>query len=130
MSTVYFPPDMDLGQRLEEVIADAIRRKTENYDFSQDIEEAVESFNLEKKVEDEFDKAAENFDFNNHIKDAVDDFEFDFEDDAKEAVDKVVDELDIEELVEAKLEAALFRLLEKPEVAERLVKFLFDRAAS
>lgn len=105
----------------------------------------LENAGLEKEAEKACERAAENYDFDGHIDDAVRDFDFseaiekhaDFEREAEKAVDAALEVVDIEGKVEAaldakldeRLEAVLLKLLDRPEVAEKVVKVLFDVAS-
>ncbi len=120
---------MKLDEILEEAAATAMAKASENYDFGSDIEEALGNYNFDKAIEG----AAEGFDFDPAIDEAVRNFDFD------EAIKKAVD-LDelageaFERVAEKKLpsviEATFWKMLDAPGFSERLVKALFDRAAS
>lgn len=134
-----------LTDKLDEVLVDIVVEKAKNFDYDPMIEEAVINYNIGQSISKEVEEAVENFDFDSAIEEAVRDFDFDRAIDKHvdfdQEVDKAIDDADIDGLAEtaverelerqlpAAIESALFKLLERPEVAERLVKLLFDRAA-
>ncbi len=134
-----------LVEKLAEVASDVIAEQAKNYDFGPHIDEAVDNYNMERAIED----AVERYDFDEAIDNAVREFDFTeaidrlgFDHEAEKAVEEAVEGLDLDGKVEeavdqliaeklpSAIEKALFVLLERPDVQERLVATLFDRAAS
>lgn len=142
-------PTKSLLRRLDRTLTAIVNEKVKEADFTEAMERAAEDANFEAEAEKAIERAVENYNFDEAIDDAIRDFDFkesldriDFDHEAEKAVEKALDEIDLDEKVEeavgrvldaklpAALEKALFALLERPDVAERLVKALFDKAAS
>lgn len=139
-------PTKTLLRKLDRTLTALVAEKVKEHDLEPAMEEAAVNYNFESHIE----KAVENYDFDSAIDSAVQDFDFDeaiskhvdLDGDAEKALDKALDNKDIDATVDeaveqaiadklpAAVEKALFALLERPDVAERLVRVLFDKAAS
>ena len=139
-------PTKALLRKLDRTLTALVAEKVKEHDLEPAMEEAAVGYNFESHIE----RAVENYDFDSAIDEAVRDFDFsdaiekavDFDRDAEKALENALDEADIESRVDEAVDAAiadklpgavekaLFALLERPDVAERIVKVLFDKAAS
>lgn len=135
-----------LLRKLDRTLTALAAQKIKEVDLTPVLEEAASEFNFEREIG----RAVENYNFDDAIEEAVRNFDFaseieksvDFTDEAEEAVGEALSKADIagkvedavtaklDEVLPRKVEESLFKLLERPEVAERLVRVLFDRAAS
>lgn len=137
----------DLLSKLDETLAELaeakVNEKVDALNFSDEAESAVRDAAEEYDFEGNISRACENYNFDDDIEKALENY--DFSDDAEKAVTEFVESdsfsqlveeklgMEIEKRLEAKLPGAiekhLLRLLEKPEIAEKLVRLLFDRAS-
>lgn len=117
-----------IKEQVEQIdFSSIIDKEIERHNFDDDIEEAIKDYDFDDTIEEETRK----FNFDKVISEAVDDYDFD------EAIDEAVAKVNIPELVEkavksqlpALLEETFLKMLERPDVAEKLTAVLFEKCA-
>lgn len=120
-----------LADKLEEILSEAADEAAGNIDYDKHIANAVESYDFDDAIKD----TVRNYDFDDAIRKAAEDFDFSdaIEDAAEKAVEKEVEDLDLEEKVNThldsvlpgKVKAVFLGLLEDSDFLAKLTTALF-----
>jgi hypothetical protein len=126
-------PVTDAMSKLNEALVEILDEAAKDHDFSEALDDAANGYDFDKAIQE----AVKNYDFDDAIEEAVGNY--DMSEDIEKAVESATEDLDLRDKAEAAVAAAVeeklpamvkeafLKMLEDPDVLEKLSTALFTR---